>query len=247
MRMNAAEDRSVDCDVLVVGSGASGLTAAVTCAAKGLDVIVIEKCPMIGGTTARAGGGMWIPGIRQCAEHGLGDSPELAREYIRACAGNLYDPDRVDAFLANAPKMLEFLEANTAATFDLSPLYADYHQTYPGARPGGRTVFPSPLDARVNMDDVKRFAPSVPEFSLFGMRIGSGRELQHFLHAMHSARSFLYVARRLLGHFGDLVRYGRSTRLTNGQALLVRRQVFWDNRLFELTEAIVHQGYHFML
>src|SRR5690606_34232932 len=128
--------------------------------------------------------------------------------------------DRVDAFLANAPKMLEFLEANTAATFDLSPLYADYHQTYPGARPGGRTVFPSPLDARVNMDDVKRFAPSVPEFSLFGMRIGSGRELQHFLHAMHSARSFLYVARRLLGHFGDLVRYGRSTRLTNGQALL---------------------------
>src|SRR3954447_16700663 len=101
------------CDVLVVGSGASGLAAAITARKAGLDVIVLEKEPQFGGTTAFSGGILWIPGNPQAKQNGIQDSKDAVRTYLRHEAGNHYRPDVVDAFLEHGPEMLEFFGRET--------------------------------------------------------------------------------------------------------------------------------------
>ena len=70
------------CDVLVVGSGAAGMSAALTARIEGLDVLVVEKAPVFGGTTARSGGWLWIPGSSQARAAGVADSPDAVRGYV---------------------------------------------------------------------------------------------------------------------------------------------------------------------
>src|SRR5690606_21082060 len=98
------------CDVLVIGSGAGGLSTAITAKKAGLDVIVIEKADCFGGTTAFSGGVLWIPNNPLGDARNGGDSLELARTYLRDQAGEHYDEQAVDAFLEYGPKMLEFFE-----------------------------------------------------------------------------------------------------------------------------------------
>src|SRR5260370_37147475 len=88
-----------ECDVLVIGSGASGMSAAVTAAAHNLKVLVIEKEPKFGGTTARSGGWLWIPGTSLAKAWGINEEPNLAKTYLRHEAGNSFDAERVDAFV----------------------------------------------------------------------------------------------------------------------------------------------------
>src|SRR6185369_7791473 len=111
-------DDAVDCDVLVVGSGAAGLSAAVTAAHAGLKVVVTEKEPRFGGTTARSGGWLWIPGTSLAKAWGIDEPPELARTYLRHEAGNSFDAARVDAFLTKGPEAVDFFTSNTALKFD---------------------------------------------------------------------------------------------------------------------------------
>ena len=101
------------CDVLVIGSGAAGMTAAITAHHLGLDVLVVEKAAEFGGTTARSGGWLWVPGNPLAVRAGVDDPLEKARTYIQHEAGNQFDAARVGAFLENAGPMVDFLEANT--------------------------------------------------------------------------------------------------------------------------------------
>ena len=118
-------ERTLDCDVLVVGSGASGMAAAVTAASHGLKVIVAEKEPRFGGTTARSGGWLWIPGTSLAKGWGISESPELARTYLHHEAGNSFDRDRVDAFIEHGPKAVDFFLAKTAVRFDMPMVFPD--------------------------------------------------------------------------------------------------------------------------
>src|SRR5512142_1788791 len=97
-----------DCDVLVVGSGAAGMSAAITAAHAGLEVVIAEKEPRFGGTTARSGGWLWIPGTALARAWGIAESPEQARTYLRHEAGNSFDAARVDAFLRAGPQAIDF-------------------------------------------------------------------------------------------------------------------------------------------
>ncbi|MEO9961274.1 MAG: FAD-dependent oxidoreductase, partial [Nisaea sp.] len=101
-------------DVLVVGSGAGGLASAVSAAHRGLKVLVVEKEPVFGGTSARSGGWMWIPMNAPARRAGVEDSRELAQTYLKHEAGEFYDPERVDAFLDAGPKAVEFFESETS-------------------------------------------------------------------------------------------------------------------------------------
>ena len=127
------------CDVLVIGSGAGGLAAAVTARKHGLDVLVIEKEPQFGGTTARSGGWLWIPCNPLMAEEGIADSVDAARTYLQHETGAHFNAPRVDAYLDSAPKAIDFFEQNTAVQFDLGLIVADYHPNAPGGMPGGRS------------------------------------------------------------------------------------------------------------
>lgn len=214
--------RTVETDVLVVGSGAGGLATAVTAAKRGLKVIVAEKEPVFGGTTARSGGWLWVPMSPHAVAAGVKDSKEAARRYLQHEAGNQFNPETVDAFLENGPKAVAFFENETALQFELGPGFSDYHPEAPGALPGGRSIVAKAYDARALGEDVKRLRPPLREITFVGMMIGSQRELLHFFNVTRSVKSAGYVALLLARYLRDLALHGRAMRLTNGNALAAR-------------------------
>jgi succinate dehydrogenase/fumarate reductase flavoprotein subunit len=110
-------DTIYECDALVVGSGAAGMSAAVTAGHNGLNVLIVEKEPRFGGTTARSGGWLWIPGTSLARAWGINESPDQARTYLRHEAGNSFDAARVDAFLTAGPEAVDFFTTQTALCF----------------------------------------------------------------------------------------------------------------------------------
>lgn len=134
-------------DALILGSGAAGLTAALTAAAAGLRVTVLEKTDRIGGTSAMSGAGTWIPANHHAAAAGIADSPEEALAYIRAAApeGWAETEDALWQRLVEAsPQMLRFLESHSPLRFALTP-EPDPLRDLPGAKPRGRMLSPLPL------------------------------------------------------------------------------------------------------
>lgn len=210
------------CDVLVAGSGAGGLAAAVAARKSGLEVIVAEKEPLFGGTTARSGGWLWIPNHPMQAAIGIRDSLEEASTYLLHETGEKYDPDRVNAFLTAGPKMVEWFQRETAVKFDASATFSDYHPDAPGGKAGGRSIVAAAFDGRELGPLLGKLRPPLPELTVFGVMIGSGVELTHFMRWSKSPASALFVARRLLGHGIAMLVHGRGVRLTNGNALAGR-------------------------
>ena len=213
---------SVSCDVLVVGSGAGGLSAAITAQYLGCQVIVIEKQAVFGGTTARSGGWLWVPGNPLAAREGASDSIEDARRYIAHQAGNHFDARRVDAFLANAGKMVSFFEENSEVKFAFGKDYPDYHPDHPGGVEQGRSLHTLPFDGRQLGRDLASLAQPMKESTFMGMGLNSGPDLKHFLNATRSVKSAGFVASRMLEHGRDVLVHGRGTRLVNGNALAAR-------------------------
>jgi succinate dehydrogenase/fumarate reductase flavoprotein subunit len=212
----------IECDVLVAGSGAGGLAAAVAARRHGLEVIVAEKEPLFGGTTARSGGWLWIPNHPMQASIGVKDSLEEASTYLLHETGEKFDPERVDAFLTAGPRMVEWFQRETALRFDPSATFSDYHPDAPGGKPGGRSIVASAFDGRELGPMLGKLRPPLPELTVFGVMIGSGAELTHFMRWSKSLASAAFVARRLLGHGLATLFHGRGVRLTNGNALAGR-------------------------
>ena len=213
-------DDRYECDVLVIGSGASGMSAAVTAAKHGLKVLIVEKEPKFGGTTARSGGWLWIPGTSLAKAWGINEAPELARTYLRHEAGNSFDGERVDAFIENGPKAVDFFLADTALRFDMPLVFPDYHAEAPGGTQSGRSMVARPFDGRELGSNISNLGAALPELTVFGMMLGSGKEIVHFMRATRSVQSAIYVAKRLSKHFLQVFRYGRGMMLTNGNAWL---------------------------
>lgn len=211
-----------ECDVLVAGSGCSGMSAAITARHRGLDVLIVEKEPRFGGTTARSGGWLWIPGTSLAKAYGIEETPEQARTYLRHEAGNNYDAARVDAFLSAGPEAVDFFTTETALRFDMPLVFPDYHAEAPGGTQGGRSMVTRPFDGRELGDLIKTLGMPLPELTVFGMMLGSGKEIIHFMRVTKSLTSAVYVAKRLSRHLMDVLRYGRGMTLTNGNALAGR-------------------------
>jgi len=214
--------KTVTCDVLVVGSGAGGLATAVSAAHRNLNVLVVEKEPVFGGTTARSGGWMWIPGNAPAKRAGVTDSADSARTYLQHEAGDHFDAARVDAFLEAGPKAVDFFERETTLKFDLGPTFADYHPDAPGGMDGGRSIVAQPFDGRELGEEITRLRPPLWEITFLGLMIGSGKELLHFFNVMRSPVSAFFVGKLLLKFLRDKVFHGRAMRLMNGNALVGR-------------------------
>ncbi|UUX48443.1 FAD-dependent oxidoreductase [Nisaea acidiphila] len=209
-------------DVLVVGSGAGGLASAVSAAHRGLSVLVVEKEPVFGGTSARSGGWMWIPCNAPAKRAGIEDSRETAETYLKHEAGDFYDAARVEAFLDAGPKAVEFYETETSLQFDLGPTFADYHPDAPGGMDAGRSIVARPFDGRELGPEIKRLRKPLKEITFLGMMIGSGKELLHFFNVTRSPVSAYFVVLLFFKHMRDLLFHGRSMRLMNGNALVAR-------------------------
>src|ERR1700685_2692956 len=136
-------------DVVVAGSGAAGQTAAASAARQGLSVVVIEKTAYFGGSTARSGGGLWVPGNAVLRRAGVRDTPGQASTYLAHVAGDCVSGARRQALLDHGPAMLAFVRAHTPVDFAWVPGYADYYPEAPGGLAQGRSVEPLPLNAAV--------------------------------------------------------------------------------------------------
>lgn len=210
------------CDLLVVGSGGGGLTAAVTARRHRLDVLVVEKDAVIGGATAVSGGYVWIPCNSVSARAGVEDTREAARRYLEHEAGASFDAEVAEAFLENGPRMVEFLERETAVRFVPAATFPDYHPDAPGGTKGGRSILAEPYDGRALGDRLSSLRRPLRETTLWGLNVGSGTELAHFFKATRSPRSAAFVARRMAVHALHVLLHGRGMRLSNGNALTGR-------------------------
>ena len=148
-------------DVLIVGSGGGGMTAALTAHGCGLDALVIEKSSHFGGSTALSGGGIWVPRAPAQRREGYAPSPEGVVEYMRKITEGLVSEERIRQYVESAPQMLEFLE-NLSQWFEFvwKPGYADYYPELPGGSELGSTINVPPIDLReLGLDEQKLLQP----------------------------------------------------------------------------------------
>ena len=136
-------ESSISTDVLVLGSGAAGLTAALAAALTGASVVVCEKGSLLGGSSAISGGVPWVPLNHHQDEEGIEDSREEALEYLASLSLGRMDPELAATFVDNGRDTIQWLEDVTALRFTLLPHYPDYHPENPGGKPdGGRSLDP---------------------------------------------------------------------------------------------------------
>src|SRR5215211_1680547 len=112
-----------DVDVVVLGSGAAGLTAALTAAVNGASVEVYEKAATVGGTSAVSGGIVWIPAHNRIPGHEL--TVEDAMSYLRAQSLGAMDEELVETFVRTGRVMLDFVEAHTGLRFEVAEGFPD--------------------------------------------------------------------------------------------------------------------------
>jgi succinate dehydrogenase/fumarate reductase flavoprotein subunit len=207
-------------DLIVIGSGAAGLSSALSAAQQGLKVCVLEVSEYIGGTSAWSGGWMWIPQNHLAKAAGVADSREQVLTYLRSVAnGRQLDP-RIDTFLDNAPKMAKHYEESSALAFLPGNVVPDM-QDLPGALKGGRSLYPAPYDARELGDALKYLRPPRDILSFWHMGIGSF-ELRDFYDVLRKPKSTWYVTKRITVHIKDMLVHRRTMLLQNGNALVAR-------------------------
>ncbi|MCZ1072642.1 FAD-dependent oxidoreductase [Rhodococcus sp. A5(2022)] len=219
----ATASESLTYDVVVVGSGAGGLSAAVAAAHGGASVLVVEKADVCGGATAWSGGWMWTPRNLFAHADGVHEDRAQPRRYLEHRLGDEFDAAKVDAFLDGAPEMVEFFERHTALQFVPGAAIADIHGDTPGAGTGHRSVAPKPVSLRrLGSDVAALLRRQLYETSFLGMGIMAGPDLQAFLHSTRSGRAFVHCARRVSTHMLDLATERRGQQLVNGTALVGR-------------------------
>lgn len=136
-------------DVLVVGSGGGGMTAALAADAFGLDTLIVEKSPQFGGSTALSGGGIWVPGAPSQRKEGYVPDPAGVISYLRQITGGLVSDVRLQQYVDSAPEMMEFLEKLSPwFEFVWKPGYADYYPELPGGSELGSTINVPAIDLR---------------------------------------------------------------------------------------------------
>ncbi|WP_194815350.1 3-oxosteroid 1-dehydrogenase [Nocardia sp. XZ_19_385] len=135
-------------DVVVVGSGAAGMAAALTAAHHGLSALIVEKAQHWGGSSARSGGGVWIPGNSALRRQAPADDLEDARAYLTSIVGEHADPARINTYIDRGPEVFDFLAKHSPLEMRWVPGYSDYYPEAPGGRAHGRSVEPKPFDAR---------------------------------------------------------------------------------------------------
>ncbi|MFN8544441.1 MAG: FAD-binding protein [Candidatus Binatia bacterium] len=157
----AGWDQSVD--LLVVGSGAGAMTAALIAHDRGGQSLVIEKSDRYGGNSAMSGGGLWVPNNHLMEAAGIKDTPEEAWTYLAGTVGDVVREDRLRAYLEQAPQMVRYLTDRTRARFVALPEYADYYPRVAGAKPGGRSIEPESFFAGELGDEFLRMRDQNPQ------------------------------------------------------------------------------------
>ncbi|WP_409280343.1 FAD-dependent oxidoreductase, partial [Pseudomonas sp. KCJK8751] len=211
----------LECDVLVIGSGASGLAAAVTAAHHGQQVIVAEKASQLGGTSAWSGGWLWIPRNPLAIAEGIVETDDAPERYLRGQTHVSELDPRQRAFLHHGPQMVAFFQQHTAVQFQCGSRMPDMREG-DGSTRGGRSLCALPYDGRLLGPWLHKLRPPLDIVSLAGMGIAGGADMAAFFNATRSPTAALHVSKRLLRHCRDLLLHRRGLQLVNGNALVAR-------------------------
>jgi hypothetical protein len=224
-------------DVVVLGAGTAGLTAAIVSAIEGQRTLLIEKSDQIGGTSALSSGSAWIPNNSYQRRSGITGDAKAALEYLDALVGDRSDRKLREVFIAAGPDMLAYLEQHIDLRWLMYDVQPDYDQGLSGATTGGRALMPLPFDGRTLGKDFDRLRGPIPEFMLFGGMMITRGEAARLLRIGRNLDSFLLGAKLCGRYILDRMRYKRGTRLVLGNALVAhlfknlrdRQTTIWYN------------------
>jgi 3-oxosteroid 1-dehydrogenase len=208
-------------DVIVVGSGAGGMTAALCAAGEGLKALVIEKSEYYGGTSAVSGGGIWIPCNDDIEKNGGQDSYEAALGYVKLLTEGEVPESRIEAYLQNAPEMVRHLARRFGVRFRGVPLYPDYYPDKPGGLDGHRSMEPVEFNAALLGEDFDRQRPPFKGTQVLG-RLSMNQVEAHILFTKGKGWIGL-ILKMMLRYWLDLgwrFKTKRDRRMTLGQALV---------------------------
>lgn len=231
-------------DLLVFGTGAAGITAAIYAAAAGKSVMLCEKAAKIGGTTALSNAMIWIPCSDQAKAAKVDDSISRARTYLQGELGNYFDAAKIDAYLERGPEAVRVLEQRSDIRFTLASA-PDYHSSREGGVDKGRALSPVPYDGRKLGPDFALLGAPI-RVVLGGMMITSS-EIRHFLNPLASTTAMKHVLRRVGRYAMDRLRFHRGTDLSGGNAFLAAalatlRRLKVDLRLQSPLDSLIMEG-----
>ena len=210
-------------DVIVIGSGAAGMAAALFAALEKQKVLLIERTEFVGGTSALSGATTWVPNTPHSRKVNDSDSPEAVKAFLDAAVGNHSSAANRQAFLDAGPKAIATLEANTEVQFRPYATHPDYEQQHAGATMRGRALEPLPFDGRSLGEALKYIRQPIPEFTIFGGMMVDRTDINHLLKMKTGGKSLLHAAKILANYGRDrLSGQKRGTRLVMGNALIGR-------------------------
>jgi succinate dehydrogenase/fumarate reductase flavoprotein subunit len=210
----------IETDVAIIGSGAAGLTAAIVARHLGLEVLVIEKTSHFGGTTAYSGGAPWIPGNSYMRGAGVEDSREETLTYLRSVLGEKFVPALMEAYVDNAPRMMDFMEANSAVRFKLF-LCPDYESHQPGAK-RCRTLLTQAYPGHLLGERLAELRLPLSQLMLFGSMQVEGTDVHPLRNTFRTWAGFKHTTKLFMRFLVERALHGRGTTLKNGNALAAR-------------------------
>lgn len=209
-------------DVVVLGAGGAGMAAALYAAIEGMKVLLVERTPLLGGTTAYSAATTWVPNTHHSASTGTKDSFANAERFLREAVGER-SPERLRrAFLENGPAAIAQLEQNSDVQYRARPLHPDYLSDLGGSTLCGRALEPLPFDGRLLGNSFALIRPPLKEFTILGGMNIDRDDVGHLLKMTKSFASFWHATKLVGRHIADRMRYPRGTRLVMGNALIAR-------------------------
>lgn len=208
-------------DVIVVGAGGAGMAAALAASSRGLDTVLIEKSAYFGGSTARSGGGVWIPGNYALKAAGQDDPLENAKLYLDSIVGDVVPKVRRDTYLERGAEVMDFIREKTPLRFTWVPQYADYHPEAPGGRAAGRSAEPIPMDARFLGEELRRLHPQYTKAP--ANMIVTQADFRKISLGLRTIRGPLTMAKVLLKRIVSLVRGQKMYAMGNAIAIGLRK------------------------
>lgn len=202
-------------DLLVVGSG-TGMAAALAAAERGLNVLIVEKSPYVGGSTARSGGALWLPASPILEENRAGDTMHRAGTYLESVVAGTAPPQRSAEFLRHLGETVDMLRRTTPMKFLWARDYSDYHPEQPGGTAAGRTCECRPFNTSVLGSYRSRLRPGIMEAKIPMPTTGADYRWMNLM-ARVPRRGLPLIAKRLAQGLGGLL-LGRRY-VAGGQAL----------------------------
>ena len=236
-------------DLLIVGSGAAGMTAALRARELGLDALIVEKGALYGGSTAMSGGVCWVGNNRHMAAAGIADSDEEVLTYLRAITGEEGSEPHLRAYRDHSKRMIDWLHDHTRVRFEAMAQYCDYYPEAPGGKGGGRSMEPAAFDGGLLGADFAKLRPPADSARVLGkLMIKAALAKRFIIMDLSAVLTMLWLMVKYALRWPRRRKLGRDPYLTNGNALAARLRMsckdrdvpLWLNT--PLRELVVRQG-----